>query len=278
LKSIASFRIPLFLFTGSAFLAYLFSYFAFTPLYESNCVFFPPNTHANIHLVSAGIRFGGDKEVGEQLEMIQSEAVQHSMIEEFNLIERFEIDTLSPFWLENLQKKYNSRIHFDRTINKSIVVSVQDRDAKLAATMANRLVELADQHKNSVVKENIRSAAHSAFESFMDMKAIVESMSDSLEVMRLAGESVWNYGEERKSSRFTHYELQYRSELDRYLNLKWHWEELNDLLQAEVPSSYVVSSAIPQGKPVFPKKGLIALIAGFLSALIYLLIRNLNLA
>jgi len=262
---------------ASGLVTYLISSVAFTPLYESSCVFFPPNTHANIHLIGAGIRFGGDKEVGEQLEMIQSESVKQELIKEFDLIKRYDIDTLSSFWLEKLQKEYKSRIQFDRTINKSIVISVQDEQAEMAANMANRLVELADHHKNKVVRENILNASKSAYQSFIAMQVIVEQMSDSLESLRIAGESVWNYGEERKSSRFTHYELQYRSELDRYLGLKWRWEELNDLQQAEVPRSYVVSTAIPQSKPIFPKKGITALIAACLSTAVYLVIRKVQL-
>jgi uncharacterized protein involved in exopolysaccharide biosynthesis len=264
------------LFVGCAMATYLFTRFFITPKYESTAVIFPANTHANIHLVSAGIRFGYDKEIGEQLEILNSTAVREAMIREFDLIKSYEIDTTGTFWREELQREYDHNISLDRTINKSIEIVVKDADPLRAAEMANRLVVLADAHKSEVVQRNVRLAADAAYESYQQKVATVAEMTDSLEAMRQAGESVWTFGEERKSGRYQNYELQYRKELDRYLELKMRWEELDDLLKAEVPKSYVVSTAIPASKPVYPKKALLSFLAGAIAALLYIAFRNLK--
>ena len=264
------------LFVGCAMATYLFTRFFITPKYESTAVIFPANTHANIHLVSAGIRFGYDKEIGEQLEILNSTAVREAMIREFGLIDSYEIDTTSTFWREELQREYNQNIALNRTINKSIEIVVRDADPLRAAQMANRLVILADAHKSEVVQRNVKLAADAAYETYQEKTATVAEMTDSLEALRQAGESVWTFGEERKSGRYQNYELQYRKELERYMELKMRWEELDDLLKAEVPESYVVSTAIAASKPVYPKKALLSLLAGAIAALLYIAFRNLK--
>jgi uncharacterized protein involved in exopolysaccharide biosynthesis len=265
----AQIRTAIFVFLLSGILTYGFTYFFITPKYESTAVIFPPNTHANIHLVSAGIRFGYDKEIGEQLEILNSTAVRNALVQEFGLLDEYGIDTNDAFYLEKLQKEYDRNISLDRTINKSINIIVRDHSPLRAAEMANRLVVLADEHMSEIVHKNVELAATSALASYQEKAALITAMTDSLDAMRLAGESVWTYGEERKSGRYQNYELQYRRELDRFLELKMRWEELDDLLNESVPKSYVVSIAIANGKPVYPKKGLLAMLAGALSVLVY---------
>lgn len=271
-------RIALLLFVLAFSSAYMLTRFGVTEKYESTTVIFTPNTHANIHLVSAGMRFGYDKEIGEQLEMLSSNAVRDALVKEFDLINVYDLDTTEVYWLEKLQKKYSRNVHFNRTVNKSIEISVRDADAQRAAAMANRLVELADLHKNAVVQRNVALAADAAYTSYQEKAALITEMTDSLEALRQAGESVWTFGEERKSGRYQNYELQYRKELERFLDLKMRWEELHDLKQTTVPKSYVVSAAFPASKPIYPKKGLLSLLAGLVAALGYIFLRNTKLS
>jgi uncharacterized protein involved in exopolysaccharide biosynthesis len=274
IKPFIPLAILFFLITGG--ITYLITHFFITPKYESTAVIYTPNTHANIHLVSTGIRFGYDKEIGEQLEILGSVAVREQLISEFNLLEAYAIDTIETYWQEKLQSRYNRNIALNRTVNKSIEVTVRDEHPEQAAAMANRLVALADEHKSAVVKGNVKLAAEAALKSYEEKSAIIALMTDSLEALRQAGESVWTYGEERKSGRYQNYELQYRKELERYMELKQRWEELDDLLQAEIPRSYVVSAAIPASQPVYPKKALLSLLVGSIAAIAYLVIRNLK--
>jgi len=271
-------RIALLLFVLAFSSAYMLTRFGVTEKYESTTVIFTPNTHANIHLVSAGMRFGYDKEIGEQLEMLGSNAVRDALVKEFDLINVYDLDTTEVYWLEKLQKKYSRNVRFNRTVNKSIEISVRDADAQRAAAMANRLVELADLHKNAVVQRNVALAADAAYASYQEKAALITEMTDSLEALRQAGESVWTFGEERKSGRYQNYELQYRKELERFLDLKMRWEELHDLKQTTVPQSYVVSAAFPASKPIYPKKGLLSLLAGLVTALGYIFLRNTKLS
>lgn len=262
------------IFLVSAAATYLLAWVLITPQYESMAVIFPPNTHANMHLIGAGIRFGHDKEVGEHMEILKSNEVRNAMVERFNLVEEFKIDLNNKYFEEELRKTYDKHISFNRTVNKSIEITVRASNPALAAEMANQLVVIADKHKSQMVKENVRLAAKSAEKNYRQKETLIQEMTDSLEALRKAGESVWTYGEERKSSRYQNYELQYRKHLDRYLDLKLRWEELQNLLDENVPTSYLVSTAIPSSKPAYPNKSMLALLAGIACVLMFLSLKT----
>lgn len=257
----------IFLVTGT--IAYLIAKFAITPRYGSQAVIFPPNTHANIHLLEEGLRFGYDKEIGEHIEIMNSSKVRNAIIKTFNLSEHYRIDTTDRYYNAKLQKKYDKNISIMRTLNKSIHISVEDEDPKVAAGIANKIVEFSDNHKSTMVKENVRLAMESACKAYVEKEEVIVVMTDSLETLRQAGESVWTYGEERKSGRYFNYELQYRKQLDRYLNLKNRFEELETLYKDAVPRSYVVSEASVSDKPVYPQKGLSAILSGLIAVSIF---------
>ena len=96
-------------------------------------------------------------------------------------------------------------------------------------------------------------------------------MKDSLQRMQDRGEAIWENGEQRKSSNYENYEIQYRLELHYLHNLKKKFEDLNQLSTEEIPGSYIVSKASPASKPAHPKKLFLTLVAAVLSSLLGLL-------
>ena len=273
---IKNFKLLLAVFVLTAIASYLYFNFLITPKYTAETIIYVPNTHANIHLVSAGMRFGYDKEVGEHIEVLNSNYVRNRMIKEFDLGTHYELDNSYKYFTEKLTGRYTGNIGINRSINKSIHITVSDKDAVLAAEMANRLVELADQHKSDIVKANLKIASRAAREDFEKREVLISEMTDSLESLRQSGEAVWTFGEERKSSRYINYEIQYRKELDEYYALKKRYDEFETLLNQEIPKSYVVSEAYAKNKPDYPNKPLITLLSATLSVLLTLVIIKLK--
>lgn len=264
-------------FLGVGILTYLFCLFVLTPQYRSTAIMYPPNTHAFPHLVAGGMRFGYDKEIGEHVEILQSIPVKTKVIERFNLGEHYEIEKDNPYYQDLLFEEYDENIGVSRSLNKSIVITVLDKDPKISAQIANSLIELSDLHKSEIIKSNLRFAAEAAEKNYLTKNVIVNTMADSLNRMRENGEVVWNLGEERKSGKYIHYEIQYFKELDALYGFKNRYEELVSLLSQEVPKSYIVSEAYPTSKSVFPKKGLTAILMGgicSLSVLLYLKLKE----
>lgn len=273
---IRNYKLLIAIFLISGLVAYFLTHFLITPLYRAETVIYVPNTHANIHLVQAGMRFGYDKEVGEHIEVLNSNAVRDAMIREFDLAAHYDIDAQHAKELEKLYELYHSHVSIDRSINKSIHINVLNRDTEMAANMANALVKLADDHKSTVVKSNIEVAAVAAKADYEKWENLIALMRDSLETLRQEGESVWNLGEERKSSKFENYEIQYRKEIDEYYALRKRYNEFATLLNQEIPKSYVVSTAQASGKAAYPKKGLISILAAVSSVVITLSILSLK--
>ncbi len=250
---------------------YFFCLFFLSPKYQSVAVLYPPNTHSYSHLVSAGMRFGYDKEIGEHVEILESNTVKESLITKYNLGEHYDIDIESPYYHDILLNKYDDNISISRSINKSIQIIVLDENPKLSAEMANSLINLADNHKSEIIHSNLKQATISSKFSYLNKNKSVTQMSDSLISLRNAGEVVWNLGEERKSGRYINYEIQYRKELDQMYGFKTRYEELESLLSQEVPKSYIISKAIASSKAVFPRKGLSALLMACIATTIVII-------
>ncbi len=217
------------------------------------------------------MRFGYDKEIGEHVEILSSNPVQQSLIIKFNLGEHYDIKKDSPYFNHLLLERYKQSISISRSINKSIQITVLDEDPIIASSIANELIIIADKHKSEIIHSNLRQAANSAKKSYLNKQNFVNQMSDSLKTLRDEGEVVWNLGEERKSGTYINYEIQYLKELDQLYAFKGRFEEMESLLNQEVPKSYIISNAIPSSKAVFPRKGLSALLMGVFASLIALI-------
>ncbi|MCI5055545.1 MAG: hypothetical protein MRY83_05510 [Flavobacteriales bacterium] len=257
-------------FVISGVLTYLFCKFVLTPQYQAETEVYPSNVQSYRDLLGAGLRFGGDKETGELMSILGSNDVRDSIIERFDLIEHYEIDTTETFWKHNLNQEYQDNISVSRTINKSISISVWDKSPTYASEIANAIVAIADAHKSFIIKENIRSARSAVEKNYSEKAVEVDMMKDSLDRMREAGEAVWAFAEERKSSKFINYEIQHRAEMEQLRSLKQAYDDLDRVYLQEVPKSYIVSRATPPSKPTFPKKGTTALAAAILSTLLML--------
>ncbi len=262
------FKLLLIVFVVFSLSTFLFCLFFLSPKYQSIAVLYPPNTHSFSNLVSAGMQFGYDKEIGEHVEILRSNPVKNVLIEKFNLGEHYEIDKHNPYFKDLLLEKYEKNISISRSINKSIQIRVLDKSPELSASIANELIKIADKHKSEIIHSNLKQATNSAKSSYDTKQEIVNIMSDSLTRLRNQGEAVWNLGEERKSGRYINYELQYRKEMEQFYGFKTKYEEMASLLNQEVPRSYVISNAVSSSKAVFPRKGISSILMGTIASLI----------
>lgn len=241
-----------------ALTAFIYTSFFVTPQYNSFVVIYPSNTHINEHLVSAGLRFGNDKEIGEQVEILNSYDVKDSIIKMFDLAAHYAIDSKGKNSKYDLYQAYDKRISVSRNINRSIHISVLDEDPKWAAKIANAIVEVADKHKSNLIKSNIKTATATAYKNYQYQKNEVlqmelADMADSL------SPSV-NLANER----------------EKLAGLKTQYDGLYYVLNLDVPKSYIVSHAIEMDKPVYPKKGLTSLLAGAIGFALVLLLFNIK--
>nr|MDQ3072693.1 hypothetical protein [Bacteroidota bacterium] len=86
-----------------------------TPLFKSETIIYPSNTNTNNHLISTGLRFGSDKELDEQMQLLTSNILRDSIIKKYDLAAHYGIDTgIAEAWSE-LHEEFADNVGISRT-------------------------------------------------------------------------------------------------------------------------------------------------------------------
>lgn len=144
--------------------------------YKAETIIFPPNTHVSDHLISAGLRFGGDKEIDEHIQLLSSGIVRDSMINRFDLKKHYDLETNSSTFLDDLFEEYDNNVRVRRTPYNSIAVAIWDQSPEVASQMTNELVLCADRIKSRMFKANIKTAYHKNQKAYLDKKNEVDAL------------------------------------------------------------------------------------------------------
>lgn len=132
--------------------------FLMTPLYRSTAIVFPAATSTvsfseQRNAKASSMDFGEEEQAEQLIQILQSSKVRDKVVQQFDLMKHYEIEPDDANKHYKLVKEYNSHILFVRTRYGSIQIDVLDRDAQLAADIANKIVDLIDTVKNEMVME-----------------------------------------------------------------------------------------------------------------------------
>lgn len=132
--------------------------FLMTPLYLSTAVVFPAATSSvsfseQRNAKAAAMDFGEEEQAEQLVQILQSSRIRDKVIAEFDLMKHYEIDAKGANKYFKLNQAYNNHISFERTRFGSIRIDVLDKDPKLAANIANKIVDLIDTVKNEMIAE-----------------------------------------------------------------------------------------------------------------------------
>ncbi len=129
-----------------------------TPIFKSTAIVFPTATSTvsfseQRNAKASSMDFGEEEQAEQMLQILQSSRIRNRIVAQFDLVNHYEIDENDPNKNYKLGKAWSNHIVFARTRYGSIQIDVFDRDAVLAADMANRIVDLIDTVKNEMVRE-----------------------------------------------------------------------------------------------------------------------------
>jgi tyrosine-protein kinase Etk/Wzc len=128
--------------------------------------------------------FGSEVDNDRILTIAQSSPVAELLIKQFDLYKHYKIDTthrLAPFKVrETLSKLYVVQ----KTKNNAIEVSVEDKDKKLAADMANAARMKIDAIAQRQIKETQEKLIRTYDENFKLKDAELAKISDTLTILR----------------------------------------------------------------------------------------------
>ncbi len=144
--------------TSAAAIVSLVVSFFLTPLYLSQAVVFPAATSTvsfseQRNAKASSMDFGEEEQAEQLVQILKSSKIRNILINRFDLFKNYNIDRNDVNKNFKLNKAYGNHIQFNRTRYGSIEINVLDKNPELAATIANKIVDLIDTVKNEMVQE-----------------------------------------------------------------------------------------------------------------------------
>lgn len=132
--------------------------FMMKPLFLSSAIVFPAATSTvsfseQRNAKASSMDFGEEEQAEQLVQILQSSKIRDRVIHQFGLMEHYGIDSTDVNKNFKLMREYGGHISFTRTRYGSIQIDVLDEDPVLAAEIANKIVDLIDTVKNSMVAE-----------------------------------------------------------------------------------------------------------------------------
>ena len=311
-------RIPLIIITGIAAIASIIISLLMTNLFKSQVVMFPaPNTSVSKYLLSdqyAGrvglLAFGEEEQTEQMLQVLQSDQIKNRIINKYDLMNHYEIDSGYKYKYTLLNKKIKKYIKFKRTKYMSIVIEVLDRDPVTAANIANDISNLVDSTMNRIQRDRALIAFQMVEKEYLDIVNNIRKMEDSLNVLRSLG--IYEYesqsevittgyadainDNDQRAMRLFEAQLNllatyggsYMSLRDfiiyekrNFADMKQKYAEAKVETEQTLPQKYIVDSAVPAERKTYPKRSLIvmqstlsAFVLGYILLLIFSIIRK----
>jgi len=279
-----------------------------TPKFESTVIMFPTSTAsisksllAKNNVAKEDLLAFGEEEQAEQLiQILNSDEIRGRIVQKYDLMNHYEIDTTDQYRQTKLFKEYESNITYKRTEFQSVRIDVLDSDPQLAANIANDIAALVDSVKNRMQKERAWKAMQIAQAEYFEMRDYIKELEDSLNALREMGVNDYESMSERFNeyyakailegntraaeklaeqlrilSRFGGAYVSIRDllehEKEQLSHLRSKYQEAKVDAEQTLPHKFIVNSAFPAEKKSYPIRWLIVLVST-ISAFILMLL------
>ena len=283
--------------------------FFIPPKYKSTVILFPTSTASvsksllakNAQTKQDLLEFGEEEQAEQLIQILNSDEIRTRVVQKYDLMNHYDIDTTSRYKYTNLFKEYESNISFKRTEFMSVKIDVYDTDPQLAADIANDIAALLDSTKNRMQKERAYKAMSIAEHEYFSMRDYVKLLEDSLNELRAMGINDYESQAERLTEYYAKSILEGKSTATKQLEdklkilsqyggayvsirdmLEYEKEQLSHLrakyqeakVDAEqtLPHKFVVNNAFKAEKKSYPVRWLIVVITTISAFLLSILV------
>ena len=166
-----------------------------SPRFKSSVIFFPTSTNSvSKALLDEAtsdkqdiLAFGAEEQAEQLLQILNSDYIRNTVVQNYNLMEHYEIDPDERYPLTKLYEKYTDNITFRRTEFMSVRIDVLDTDPQMAADMANDIASLLDSMKTRMQRDRALSALKIVEHDLDRKRASIRTKEDSLKAIRQKG-------------------------------------------------------------------------------------------
>ncbi len=261
-----------------------------TPMFQSSVVMFPASGASvardllgqNYSGRQSVYGFGEEEQAEQLLQVLHSEPIRTRIIEDYNLMEHYEIDPDGKYPITELLKQFSSNINFRLTEYMSVEISVMDKDPEISAAIANDISNLVDTVYNSMKKKRALTALDLVESEYSKSESSLLFVQDSLtQISNQISSNMGSSGNETNDliKAFAEYGVSYmsmmhqmRNEVGMVVNMRYRYKEARLEAVQNLPYTFVVEKAIPPEKKAYPNKSLIVIVSTFASLLFALIV------
>ncbi|MBQ7489844.1 MAG: hypothetical protein IJT51_04925 [Bacteroidales bacterium] len=162
------------------------------PKYQSTAIIYAPRTNsvAKILLNQENYNerlevkaYGTEDETEQMMQILNARELKEIIINKFNLLVHYDIDTNSKYWNTKLYKTFDKNCQIKRTQYGAISISVMDTDPAMAADIANEIVNQLDTVKNNIERERAVAAYKLLSRQLDSINLEIKRLDDSLKVL-----------------------------------------------------------------------------------------------
>ena len=159
------------------------------PRFNASVIMIPPASNAVSQMIMIAhnqnefldaTQFGDDVKIDQMLQILNSREIKRHLIEKFNLIVHYDIDTTKKQWKTKLYTQVKDNCTFSRTDFMGVQISVMDEDPQFAADMANDIANYYDTLKQKIIKQRTEEAFVILQDEMNNLEKTVALLSDSL--------------------------------------------------------------------------------------------------
>ncbi len=285
------------------------------PKYAAEVVFYPTtiNSIGNAMFTDLTQRqqdplaFGEEEESENTLQLLNSSTLQQKIIENFDLLNHYDIDKDGGRPFTDLARKMKSNIKFNRTRHLAVAINVLDHDPIKAAEIANGIAAIYDTVKTEIQKQVSLEALQIVEEQYKNKEKEVWELRQRLQELgkkgitnyeeqsRAIAEELYksNSGSKRKelqaqqeelakyAGEFTYLNETLILELESLSKLRKRFEKSKVDVEKTLPQKFILTSAAPAEEKSYPVRSMLVLLitaaVGFFSIVVLLIMNQLNL-
>lgn len=242
--------------------------------YRSTAIVYPTNSHTRNDIV-ANPQFGYATETEHLLQLLESSSMRQHTIDEFDLIDYYEMDTTASGWKTRLDLKYIDDVNFSRSEYLSVVINVTTKDPELSAKIANFQVDEVNSYRDAIFEKNRLQELHSVKSKLDESRKKEEWLRDSIySIKGNSDQLIFNFIENLNNENFDASEFvndpkleglieQYIFELQVLKEFKSTYNKLEYQMDRPIPEVYTIDRAVPSYKKVSPSYLINGIIGGF---------------
>lgn len=231
-----------------------------TPMYEAETIIYVPLFVPARQMEQQGIGFASDKEIDGHIQILISGKMKDTLTGIFNLYEEFGIDKNAPGAKSSLYKVIDDHVSIQKTRYSSVSVTVENKDPQKAADMANTLVKVGDIIKENLLALNRRDAVRYA-------KKLLKTQKVTIGELEMTRDSVIAALPEGRDStdKLRGYQQILKQEYKDLMQKRENYKTERENMDTPLPSSYVLTYAVPSEYPVWPPRIMLSVAALLLS-------------